>query len=310
MDYKKLYTTLCDYCKTTDVRTRIAKRNSADPRLLDSKIYTERHHIVPRHSHGSNNISNLVDLLPEEHALAHLIRYKAFKDRNDYLAVRFIINGVNNKPLIFTEETIRNVNKVAKLRKLSDVAFRQQTGWHTEAGRKAISEARKGFISAFDLNGNFMATVPTDHEKILSGEWGHHSRGKCSVLDSSGNKLYVPVEEYHANRHMYTSNTGNVAGSNNPTYLGITDTELVQLVVDYCNNFVHLGYIPSYGRALTYYTTKGTRIPKSFSSFRFNGQGVKKLMELVSLSLSTPINAYPRGKLLAAFNQIDKDLLC
>ena len=59
MNYSKIYEQLITRAKT---------------RQLDT--YLEKHHIVPRCLDGNNDASNLVDLTPEEHFLAHLLPMK------------------------------------------------------------------------------------------------------------------------------------------------------------------------------------------------------------------------------------------
>lgn len=59
MDYKLIYDNLINRAKT---------------RSLDQ--YTERHHIIPQCMGGSNDASNLVNLTPEEHYVAHQLLVK------------------------------------------------------------------------------------------------------------------------------------------------------------------------------------------------------------------------------------------
>ena len=61
MNYQKHYNLLIDRAKT---------------RLLE--IYTETHHIIPRCLGGSNLESNLVELTPEEHFVAHQLLIKIY----------------------------------------------------------------------------------------------------------------------------------------------------------------------------------------------------------------------------------------
>jgi ligand-binding sensor protein len=50
MDYTSLYNTFINYFKSVDIVQRIKIRNSNDFRLNDTEnIYTEKHHIIPRH---------------------------------------------------------------------------------------------------------------------------------------------------------------------------------------------------------------------------------------------------------------------
>ena len=63
MNYKKIYDELIERGKT---------------RVLD--CYKEKHHIVPRCMGGTDNMSNLVDLTPEEHYVAHQLLAKMYPD--------------------------------------------------------------------------------------------------------------------------------------------------------------------------------------------------------------------------------------
>lgn len=59
MNYQKIYDSLVERAK-----------------LRTTTDYTESHHIIPRCMGGSDDSSNLVNLLPEEHFLAHLLLVK------------------------------------------------------------------------------------------------------------------------------------------------------------------------------------------------------------------------------------------
>ena len=57
---------------------------------MSKRIYTHKHHIIPRHAGGSNDPSNLVELTTEEHALAHkklFFIYGRWQDELAYLAL-------------------------------------------------------------------------------------------------------------------------------------------------------------------------------------------------------------------------------
>ena len=57
---------------------------------MSKRIYTHKHHIIPRHAGGSNDPSNLKELTTEEHALAHkklFFIYGRWQDELAYLAL-------------------------------------------------------------------------------------------------------------------------------------------------------------------------------------------------------------------------------
>lgn len=60
--------------------------------------FYETHHIVPRCIGGSNDVSNLIKLTPEEHYTAHLLLIKIYKDPKLVYAARMMtIESKNNR---------------------------------------------------------------------------------------------------------------------------------------------------------------------------------------------------------------------
>lgn len=240
MNYRKIYYDLCDHCKQVEVIDRIKSRDSKDPRLGSEYIYTEKHHIVPRHSGGSDNHDNLVSLLPEEHYMAHLIRYKAYGERKDFLSVRFIVNGFKSKsnilerfPELFES---RSFNTKIGLFKHFVQSFRKHNDWQTEDGRFRISEARRGTFPCIDLKtGEPVGSQSRDHPKVLSGEWVHHSKGKvCAILKDDNRRVHVSVSEYRNNPELYKFHRDH-SGSKNANYKEMTEnrrSRLFSLIVE------------------------------------------------------------------------------
>lgn len=52
-----------------------------------------RHHVVPRYMGGDNSPSNLILLEPIDHAIAHLIRYKIYKNPADAWAYNRLVSS-------------------------------------------------------------------------------------------------------------------------------------------------------------------------------------------------------------------------
>lgn len=182
MNYDTLYKNFINYCKTTSPRCRLQLRNDTDMRLLSEHIYVENHHIIPVSVGGDNCVDNLVLLLPEEHLMAHKIRYKAYSLRQDMLAVRFILNGLMSKGHINTV-TRMQITKYIKQQyawiRSSSAEFRLQHGWQTKSGIERISAARKGTMPVKDaITGKMIGSVSTTHPSVLSGQWVHHSSGR------------------------------------------------------------------------------------------------------------------------------------
>ena len=82
MDYNKHYNNLIDKAKT-----------------CTNKGYVERHHIIPRCLGGLDIDSNIVELTPEEHYVAHQLLIKIHPDNHKlvYAARMMVPNRSNNK---------------------------------------------------------------------------------------------------------------------------------------------------------------------------------------------------------------------
>ena len=145
-------------------------------------LYVEKHHIIPRFQDGRNDKDNLVIVLPEEHIVLHQVRYKAFDNRGDMLAVRFSLNGITGGA--FGRENLASL-LTKKVRsgyawiKQNSSEFRRVHGWHTVDGVKRISESRKGTMPVKDLKtGVVIGSVSVNHPNVLDGRWVHCSKGR------------------------------------------------------------------------------------------------------------------------------------
>jgi len=209
MDYKNLYNSFILYCKRYSVKERLFKRNPKDFRLLEDYIYIEKHHIIPKHDNGSDDINNYVILLPEEHLIAHKIRWKAYNQRGDMLAVRFCLNGLKGVKNYRIDE-IKNNSRITKSIKQSFIwlkqnsyNFRKKHGWHSSEGLKNISNSRKNTVVVKNKKGDIF-TVSCQDERYLRGELVHHSKGMITVRTKKDNKkVRITTNEYHKNKGLY-----------------------------------------------------------------------------------------------------------
>jgi 5-methylcytosine-specific restriction endonuclease McrA len=60
--------------------------------LLKENIYCESHHIIPKSLGGSNDKNNLVNLLPREHFIAHLLLTKMVKDADHIVKMNWALH--------------------------------------------------------------------------------------------------------------------------------------------------------------------------------------------------------------------------
>lgn len=218
MNYLNIHNNLIELCQAVSPAERLRKRRPNDVRLNDpDRIYTEKHHIVPKHDGGTDDVDNLVALLPEEHYLIHLLRWKALKYRGDYLACKFIETGFIGKSSVDHGSFL---NKLG-VHKQFVQEFRRENGWQSEDGRKRISKARKGKIPVVDaITREMMGAFDKDHPKIVSGEWVHHTTGKSTYIDESGQKVYISTVEA---KKRGLRGIVNMQGSNNSNYRNMDD---------------------------------------------------------------------------------------
>lgn len=118
MNYKSIYEKLIQRAKERNITT-----------------YTESHHIIPRCLGGADDASNLVDLTPEEHFLAHQLLVKIYKDNISLVYAAKMMT-------VSSPKADRSKNKLFGWlrRKNAEV---QKSKEFSEETRKKMSEAAK-----------------------------------------------------------------------------------------------------------------------------------------------------------------------
>lgn len=94
-----------------------------------------KHHIIPRHAGGTDELSNLVYLTVEEHAEAHRLLYEQYGRKEDYLAWRGLA-GLIGKDEMIREKMSLNSSRPGELNPF----YGKQ---HTLDTKRKISEAQK-----------------------------------------------------------------------------------------------------------------------------------------------------------------------
>lgn len=128
-----------------------AKERAEKILSIDKNTYVEKHHIIPKHAGGSDDQTNLVFLIYEDHILAHYIRWIEFKDPKDKIAYSVMSNqivdirkerarlgGIIGGPL--GQETLKKENK----------------GWfnsraQSDRGKKGAQKNRINKTGAWDI---------------------------------------------------------------------------------------------------------------------------------------------------------------
>ena len=110
---------------------------------MSKSIYTHKHHIIPRHSGGSDDPSNLIELTVEEHALAHKKLFEKHNKIQDRIAW-LTLSGQIGK-----DEAMRMVRSEGQKGVLNHRYGKPSTMLgknHTEETKRKMSVARKGII--------------------------------------------------------------------------------------------------------------------------------------------------------------------
>jgi hypothetical protein len=251
MDYKRIHKELLNVCLSTSPKERLAKRNKGDTRL-NSPIYTEVHHIIPRSLGGTDCVSNLVELLPEEHIFIHMLRYRIYNMREDMLAVRFMLNGYSSRKSFNKKTLNKKIRTGYAWIRSNSARFRIENGWQSEEGKRKISESRKGKMPVMDsLTGEKIGSVSTEHENVVSGKWVHVTKGR---------KFSTQEKNNISKRHKV----------NNPNHSGLNDEYFIQKGLD---------MLAKYGRILSWAEMVNLSYLEKFewiksAKSRFDGGGI------------------------------------
>ena len=103
MNYKRIY-------------FNIIRNRRANP--LDTCIYGEEHHIIPRSFGGGNHKANLVRLTAREHFVVHFLLYKMYKHRSQVLFQNSQIEAERYRKMAYAFNLMINI-KTKKSKRLN-----------------------------------------------------------------------------------------------------------------------------------------------------------------------------------------------
>jgi hypothetical protein len=70
---------------------------------IPKEVYSEVHHIVPRHMGGSDEISNLIRLTYRQHILAHLLLFRKYRKIEDWTAYKLMTSCTGERKSIISK---------------------------------------------------------------------------------------------------------------------------------------------------------------------------------------------------------------
>lgn len=267
MNYKRIHDNLIAYARKVNPRDRLRLRCPTDSRLEVKSIYTEVHHITPRSLGGVDEPYNLVEVLPEEHLFLHRLRYHIYKQREDILAVRFMLNGFTGKNFSGIALKIPKAIRLgyAWIRSKSAI-LRSEKAWQSENGRLRIAQARTGKMPAVNsLTGEKVGSVPINHPNVISGLWVHHSKGK-KITEERRRKMRERSR-----------------GQGNANFSGLSDDYLLKKALELFREF---GYILPWIEIVGLSSVRGFPWIKSLKS-RFDRRGLRGFYEEVQRATGT-----------------------
>jgi hypothetical protein len=122
----------------------------AKQRLLEG--YVEKHHILPKCLGGTDDLSNLVALTPEEHFLAHQLLIKIYPNEPKLLFAAHMMtvnNGKNNrsnKMYGWLRRKYNEVRKDIKRKPRKKETKPRKPRVYTEEWRRKIGDAARGRV--------------------------------------------------------------------------------------------------------------------------------------------------------------------
>ena len=167
----------------------------SENRVKSGDVYYEKHHVVPDflfknrkrkgpkgHLDGNpNSKENIVLLTFTEHLMCHYYLYEIYKDtRYEYAAGSAL-------QFFFTKAVSNHARQI----NLADVdrEFLSRMDHLRKIGNESISKARRGTMPVVDaVTRESIGSVSVNHEKVLSGEWVHHSKGVPSPTKPENRK--------------------------------------------------------------------------------------------------------------------------
>lgn len=179
MNYKLLYSKLVTAFKSQQIQ---------------EDIYTETHHIVPRHAGGDDSDENLVVVTYRQHRLLHKVRFKAYGEKGDFLSYRLMyglepdrkrflcseagkIGGRKNaesghmkrlSELYGRENGLKNIDRLNEIRPLANNEIQRKHASELGKRRHQSGELLKTLEKAWEANRNRIVTDAERERRSLA----------------------------------------------------------------------------------------------------------------------------------------------
>ena len=96
-----------------------------------------KHHIIPKHKGGTNDISNLVDVTITQHAIFHYCEWRLHKKRADYIAWKALVGYLSEEEIIHQKLIMGGENGGKKTKELGVGIFALTKDQRSENSKKS-----------------------------------------------------------------------------------------------------------------------------------------------------------------------------
>ena len=185
MNYKKIYDQL--------IAKAQAENRKKLPKTDPNYVYYEAHHIVPKCMNGSNDASNIVNLMAREHYIAHILLYKHYKsvnDKNAYIKMSYALGRLMTGNAEFITQLDYHYNSrlyesIVSNRHLSDET------------KQKIGNANRGRIVSNETRNKLSIASKAYCSKHINGFYGKHHTDASKKKISRPGKLSAWYGRHH-----------------------------------------------------------------------------------------------------------------
>lgn len=176
---------------------------------IDSDVYFETHHIIPRSLGGDNSKNNLVRLTAKEHFICHYLLTKMIFEKQDLLKMLYAFNMMRTIPKQMKSGRTHN-NSILYEANKKKISLLSKGKIISVEQREKISKTRKS--KNYKLSEEIIAKIvlKTKGSKRSSDFKTNHSKintGKRKMISKEGVKTWVKendIEKYLLNGWKFT----------------------------------------------------------------------------------------------------------
>lgn len=163
---------------------------------MSKTIYTHKHHIIPRHVGGTDDIYNHLYVTPEGHYQLHYERWLKFGEIGDLAACQLL----QKNHLRLTKEERRKVCSAAG-KKSGQMQFEKKINIHSQTKEERLKLSSKGgqngaFSKSYALRNGITEKERIQKQSERGKRGGPKNKGFCWITDGKTSIKYTkPMQE-------------------------------------------------------------------------------------------------------------------